>query len=181
MALKFCESLFLWINNFIVFWRIKVFTTDASCLVCSLKINLCDHWHASSNTSALKKERKAENKLSVMDLFQKYHNTLCCPSKISQKHCFQFLLGQIIHYCWFAHNVTAFVFGHVGGKWTHIFMSILREKNSFVLTPNMAVMWLHSKNWTGWIYLSKSCLFLLISISKSIYIFAKCHLSYRRS
>lgn len=128
MALKFCESLFLWINNFIVFWRIKVFTTDASCLVCSLKINLCDHWHASSNTSALKKERKAENKLSVMDLFQKYHNTLCCPSKISEKHCFQFLLGQIIHYCWFAHNVTAFVFGHVGGKWTHIFMSILREK-----------------------------------------------------
>lgn len=29
VALKFCESLFLWINDFIVFWRIKVFTTDA--------------------------------------------------------------------------------------------------------------------------------------------------------
>ena len=26
-------------------------------------------------------------------LFQKYHNTLRCPSKILHKHCFQFLLG----------------------------------------------------------------------------------------
>ena len=23
---------------------------------------------------------------------QKYHNTLCCPSKVLHKHCFQFLL-----------------------------------------------------------------------------------------
>ena len=29
-------------------------------------------------------------------LFQKYHNTLCCPSKILHKHCFQFLLGLTI-------------------------------------------------------------------------------------
>ena len=29
MALKFWESLFLWIYDFIVFWRIKVFATDA--------------------------------------------------------------------------------------------------------------------------------------------------------
>ena len=26
----------------------------------------------------------------------KYHNTLCCPSKIVHKHCFQFLLGLTI-------------------------------------------------------------------------------------
>lgn len=83
----------------------------------------------------VKKERKAENKLSVMGLFQAYHNTLCCPSKISQKHCFLFLLGQIIHYYWFARNVTAFVFGHVGGNWTHVFMSILREKILLYWTP----------------------------------------------
>ena len=25
--------------------------------------------------------------------FEKYHNTLSCPSKIFYKHCFQFLLG----------------------------------------------------------------------------------------
>ena len=28
-----------------------------------------------------------------LGLFQKYHNTLRCPSKILHKHCFQFLLG----------------------------------------------------------------------------------------
>ena len=25
---------------------------------------------------------------------KKYHNTVCCPSKILHKHCFQFLLGR---------------------------------------------------------------------------------------
>ena len=29
-------------------------------------------------------------------LFQKYYNTLCCPSKILHKHCYQFLLGLTI-------------------------------------------------------------------------------------
>ena len=29
-------------------------------------------------------------------LFQKYHNTLCCPFQILHKHCFQFLLGLTI-------------------------------------------------------------------------------------
>ena len=29
-------------------------------------------------------------------LFQKYHNTLCCPSKVLHKHCFHFLLGLTI-------------------------------------------------------------------------------------
>ena len=29
-------------------------------------------------------------------LFQKYHNTLCFPSKILHKHCFQFLWGLTI-------------------------------------------------------------------------------------
>ena len=92
-----------------------------------------------------------------MGLFQKYHNTLLCPSKISQKHCFQFLLGQIIHYCWFAHNVTAFVFGHVGGKWTHIFMSILREKILLYWPPTLPSCHMVAKqDWIGWIYLSKS-------------------------
>ena len=28
-----------------------------------------------------------------MGHFQKYHNTLCLPSKILHKHCFQFLMG----------------------------------------------------------------------------------------
>ncbi len=31
--------------------------------------------------------------------FQNYHNTLCCPSKILHKHCFQFLLGQQNNAC----------------------------------------------------------------------------------
>ena len=29
-------------------------------------------------------------------LFQKYHNTLCCPSKLLRKHCFQFFLGLTV-------------------------------------------------------------------------------------
>ena len=29
-------------------------------------------------------------------LSQRYHNILCCPSKILHKHCFQFLLGLTI-------------------------------------------------------------------------------------
>ena len=32
--------------------------------------------------------------LYIIGLLQKYHNTLCCPSKILHKHCVQFLLGQ---------------------------------------------------------------------------------------
>ena len=40
---------------------------------------------------------------TAIGLFQKYHKTLCCPSKILQLHCFQFLLGRkayclLIHY-----------------------------------------------------------------------------------
>ena len=34
--------------------------------------------------------------LLAIGLFQKYHNTLCCPSKILHKNCFQFLFGLTI-------------------------------------------------------------------------------------
>ena len=30
-------------------------------------------------------------------LFKKYHDTLCCPSKLLRKHCFQFLFGTLIN------------------------------------------------------------------------------------
>ena len=36
-------------------------------------------------------------------LFQKYHNTLCCPSKVLHQHCFQFLLGRKA-YCLLIHQ-----------------------------------------------------------------------------
>ena len=37
----------------------------------------------------------SKKKLLQWAFFQKYHNILCCPSKILHKHCFQFLLGQL--------------------------------------------------------------------------------------
>ena len=33
---------------------------------------------------------------TFLGFFEKYHNTLCCPSKILHKHCFQFLLRLTI-------------------------------------------------------------------------------------
>ena len=40
---------------------------------------------------------------TAIGLFQKYHNTLCCPSKILHQHCFQFLLGRKA-YCLLIHQ-----------------------------------------------------------------------------
>ena len=34
--------------------------------------------------------------LVMQAFFQKYHSTLCCPSKVLHKHCFQFLFGLTI-------------------------------------------------------------------------------------
>ena len=33
---------------------------------------------------------------TFIGFFEKYHNTLCCPSKNLHKHCFQFLLRLTI-------------------------------------------------------------------------------------
>ena len=39
---------------------------------------------------------------TAIDLFQKYHDTVCFPSKILHQHCFQFLLGRKA-YCLLIH------------------------------------------------------------------------------
>ena len=66
------------------------------------------------NCSALALYRKLETiKGSVISAFrmvfflQKYHNTLCCPSTILHKHCFQFPLGLTIAVRKFENNVYA--------------------------------------------------------------------------
>ena len=66
------------------------------------------------NCSALALYRKLETiKGAVVSAFrmvffrQKYHNTLCCPSTILHKHCFQFPLGLTIAPRKFENNVFA--------------------------------------------------------------------------
>ena len=76
-------------------------------------------------------------------LFQKYHNTLRCPSKILYLHCFQFLLGRKT-YCLLIHQPVLSSICQVLIKSISFFLNASNSSVSVILIGGLSAVFLNA-------------------------------------